>query len=218
MRYLRIQLPDPSKAEPTEMGYFFVVPRKISLNVLSVHLGIFYLHVSNYPHFCRFWRYQRKKVFVHLSEGYVALMATIIIGAVLLVMTVGVTTFGSNARFTILGIEAKEQSSALAHGCADQVLAELIANPSYGGAVTIMTSTLGSCYVFPIAKNTPTEGMVILRVQGRVRDSFTNLELVFDMKDVQLASTPLSPSSVQPAAPSNFDIELISWKEIPSLP
>lgn len=150
-------------------------------------------------------------------QGYIALMATIVIGAVLLVLTVSITTFGSRARFTLLGIEAKEQSETLAKGCAQRVLGEFIANPAYQGDATTSVA-MGTCYVFPIAVHVPSVGFVTLSVQGKVRDSVTNLELQFDMHDIRIDEVATSPLNTPLSPLPSFDSELISWKEIPSLP
>ena len=151
------------------------------------------------------------------TKGYIALMATIVIGAVLLVMTVSMTKAGWYARFNILGIEAKEQSASLAEGCGNQALALLIADSSYQGNATT-TVEVGTCYIFPITLNSPLLGIVTLRVQGRVRDAYTNLEMQIDMKDIKIDSVPLPEPIVIPPAPLNFTVRLHSWKEVPKLP
>jgi hypothetical protein len=150
-------------------------------------------------------------------EGYIALMATIIIGAVLLVMSVGISKAGWYARFTILGTEAKEQSAALADGCANQALALLITDSTYVGDATT-TLSIGSCYVFPIEVNAPLPGVITLRVQGIVRDSYTNLEMEIALNDVRLDSVPMPEPVVMPLLPRNFNVHLNSRKELPSLP
>ncbi len=152
-----------------------------------------------------------------VSDGYIALMATIVIGAVLLVLTVSITTFGSRARFTLLGVEAKEQSETLAKGCGQRALGELIANPEFQGGATT-SSAVGTCYVFPVALHTPTAGFVTLRVQGKVRDSVTNLELQFDMHDIRIDEIATPPLNTPLSPLPSFESELISWKELPSLP
>ena len=84
-----------------------------------------------------------------LTGGYIALMATIIISAILLVLCVEGSLAGFHARFSILGTEAKEQAAALAEGCADQALSAVVTDPTYTGHTTT-TISVGTCYVFPI--------------------------------------------------------------------
>ena len=74
------------------------------------------------------------------SGGYIALMATIIISAILLVLSVEASLAGFHARFNILGTEAKEQAASLAQGCADQALSAIVTDPSYTGNATTTTS------------------------------------------------------------------------------
>jgi hypothetical protein len=147
-------------------------------------------------------------------RGYVALMATIIISAVLLILSVGGSEVGARARFDILGTEAKEQSLALGEACKDQTLATLLSDPSYMGNATT-TSPVGTCYIFPILLNTPTTGVVTLKIQSRVRNSFSNLEYEIALNNIHLDTTPLPPGAVSPPNPS---VHLNSWKELPTLP
>ncbi|MBI3572380.1 hypothetical protein HY091_02510 [Candidatus Kaiserbacteria bacterium] len=62
--------------------------------------------------------------------GYIALMATIVIGLVLLVMTAEEGFAGMHARFNVLGTERKEQATTLAEGCLNQGMAKLLVDPS----------------------------------------------------------------------------------------
>ncbi len=148
------------------------------------------------------------------KNGYVALMATIIISAVLLVLSVEGSEVGARARFDILGTEAKEQSIALAEGCKNQALATLVSDPSYNGDATT-TAVIGTCYIFPILFNTPTTGDITLKVQSRVRNSFSNLEFVIATNNIHLGTTPLPTSAITPPNPS---VHVNSWRELPTLP
>ena len=133
-----------------------------------------------------------------VQGGYVALMATIIISVILLVMTVEEGALGWNARFNILGTEAKEQAYALAEGCVDQALAAIVTDPSYQGNATI-TSTGGTCRVFPMQFDTPAAGFLTVKTQGEVRNAFVTLKIVVDTNDMYFG-TPVP----------------ISWREIPN--
>lgn len=128
----------------------------------------------------------------HSHGGYIALMATVIISLLLLVMVAREGFAGWYARFTILGIEAKEQASALAEGCADQALVSLITDPTFVGGATSTTEG-GVCHIFPIGFDQPAEGLVTIRTQAEVRGSYANLELTMDMNSVHVGAVPSNP-------------------------
>ncbi len=134
-----------------------------------------------------------KKLFPTKQDGYIALMATIVISLILLVMTVEESQSGWSARFNILGTEAKEQASALAEGCADQALAKIIIDPTYAGNTSITTSG-GTCHIFPIVFDTPSAGFVTIKTQAEVRNSFANLNTATNLNDIHVGSTPSAPS------------------------
>jgi|GEM_PF-1265713 len=134
-----------------------------------------------------------RRHYVADSGGYVALMATIVISALLLVLSVEGSVMGWYARFNVLGTEAKEQAATLAQGCADQALSAVVTDPSYTGDATTSTA-VGSCYVFPVAYNSPTTGVVTVRTQARVRGSFVNQEMQLAMNQIHI-DTVTSTSS-----------------------
>jgi hypothetical protein len=151
------------------------------------------------------------------QSGYVALISTIIIGAVLLVMTIEAGQAGWYTRFIVLGAEAKMQSRTLARSCAEQALAKTMTDPTWiGGATT--TSSTGSCYIFPLQKNHPTNEALTIRVQAVVRGSYTNMIFVYDMHDIHQSATPKElPLPVRVTEP-NLIPELISITEVAVLP
>ena len=121
------------------------------------------------------------------SGGYVALMATLVISVFLLVMAVEEGSSGWYSRFNILGTEAKEQASALAEGCADQALAAVITDPGYSGDAT--TTTIGgTCHVYPVEFNTPAVGLVTIKTQADVRDSYANLAIEMNLNQIHLGT------------------------------
>lgn len=148
------------------------------------------------------------------TQGYIALIATIIISAVLLVLSVEEGEAGARARFDILGTEAKEQSLALAEGCKDQALALFLSDPTYIGNAT-NTSSIGICHIFPIVLNSPTPGLITLRVQARVRNSFSNVEFIIALDNINLSYIPQPSKVVVSPAPI---IHTDSRKELLVLP
>jgi hypothetical protein len=128
------------------------------------------------------------------QRGYIALMATIVISLILLVMVVEEGSSGWFARFNILGTEAKEQASSLAEGCAEQALATLLTDPNYTGDVTMITSG-GTCHVLPVLFNSPVAGLVTIKTQAIVRDSYANLDMAMNMNDIHLNAIPSAPTT-----------------------
>lgn len=149
----------------------------------------------------------KKKTIVR-EKGFVALMATIIISLVLLTMAVEEGAIGFHSRFTILGTEAKEQSSALAEGCVQEALAALAANPNYEGNSTT-TFPFGTCYLFPVTANTPSAGLAAIKTQAQVRGSYTNLLVIVNLHDIHVGA----PISSPPPSP-NLLITTDSWNEV----
>ncbi len=145
--------------------------------------------------------------------GYVALLATIIIGAVLLVATVDLGMLGAAARFSILGTEAKEEATFLAVGCIEVAVGKLLVDTSYRGWATT-TSAKGTCYVFPFEVDVPATGLVTFKVQAIVRQAVTNLVVVKDFNDIHLASVPESAVSISGVT----KVETVSSVEVATLP
>jgi len=146
--------------------------------------------------------------------GFVALMATIIIGAILLVATVDLGILGAAARFSILGNENKAQSNALAQSCIQQASAQLLIDGSYRGGLTT-TVPFGYCYVFPFVVDVPTAGSVTLRVQAVVNQAVTNLVVVKNYNAIHISPLPQSAPIISPLPAS---IETGSIIEVPTLP
>lgn len=132
------------------------------------------------------------------QNGYIALMATIIISLILLVMTVEQASTGWYVRFNILGTEAKEQSNSLAESCIEQAMAKLLTDPTFAGNSTT-TFPNGTCYTLPIELNSPTNGLLTIRTQAVVRNSYTNLKVTASMDNVTFENTGLiSPTQNNP--------------------
>ncbi len=135
-----------------------------------------------------------KQINKKLTGGYIALMATIIISLVLLTITIQEGSSGWYARFNILGTESKEQANALAEGCAEQAQATLLTDPSFMGNLTI-PSTHGVCNILPIEIDSPTPGLVTIKTQGVVNNSYANLNMIMEMNDLHLNAIPSAPST-----------------------
>lgn len=155
------------------------------------------------------------KIINKKTDGYIALMTTITIGAILLTITIGMNEIGWTTRFLILGTENKAESLAIAHSCSNLAIARIMTDPTYLGNST-STFASGTCYIFPLILNTPTPNTLTIRVQGIVRQSTTNFEQQYDMADVYLSDVAL-PASLSSEI-NNFSVTPLTWQEYPTMP
>jgi hypothetical protein len=158
------------------------------------------------------------KNYTNTESGYVAFLSTIIIGAILLVMTIEAGQSGFYTRFMVLGNEAKEQSRVLAIGCSAQAIGIVMANIGWAGNATTTESAASSCYILPLQKNYPLHDQMTIRIQSVVRGSVTNLVLVYDMKEILQTDTPLPPPGSPQVAPPLVIPQLLSWREVSVMP
>lgn len=155
------------------------------------------------------------KIINEKTNGYIALMSTITIGAILLTITIGMSEIGWTTRFLILGTENKAQSLTLAHSCADLAVAKIMTDPAYlGNSTTTLAS--GTCYIFPLILNTPTPNTLTIRVRGVVKQTTTSIEKQYDMSDVYLSEIAL-PSNL-PIEINNFSVTPLTWREYSTMP
>ncbi len=154
---------------------------------------------------------------INYNGGYIALLSTIIISAVLLSMTVGAGQSGWYTRFMVLGAEAKLQSHIVASGCVSEALARLIIDLDWSGDVT-STYGAGTCYVYPIQNNFPQNQIVTIRVRGEVRGAFTNIVSEYEMKDINLSSNPKAIPVTPPLTSSNILPTVKSFLEVGAMP
>lgn len=149
--------------------------------------------------------------------GYIALLSTVIISAVLLSMTVGAGQSGWYTRFVVLGAEAKLQSKIVASGCIEEALAKLMIDLDWSGDAT-STYGVGTCYVYPVQINYPQNQIVTIRVRGEVQGAFTNIISEFEMKDISLTSIPKAITATPPLTPSNILPTAKSFLEVGVMP
>ena len=150
-------------------------------------------------------------VSVSLESGYVALLSTIIIGAVLLLATVELAASGWSTRFAVLHNEAKAQSVRLAQSCNAAALAQLLIQPLYLGDAT-STGGGGICHVYLLQKNYPTAGMLTIKTRAEVNSSVTEITQQYNLYAIHQGDTPAASVS------DIFDIdsihtEIVTWSE-----
>ncbi len=88
---------------------------------------------------------------IRSGEGFIALITAIILGVVLMVVAISLSTTGYFTRGQVVDAEYKERSRSLAEACVHVALLRLAANPSDPGLVTV---TIGSdsCAIGAISK------------------------------------------------------------------
>jgi len=126
------------------------------------------------------------------QEGYIALMSAIIISAVLVGISVSISTTGFFVRFNVLDAEYKLRSAALAESCVNVALLRLAQNPGLPAAGSVAVGN-EYCNIVSVRKNGSQQ--IIIQTKGVVREAVSNLQVVISS--------------------SNFS--LISWEEIPVL-
>jgi Tfp pilus assembly protein PilV len=124
-------------------------------------------------------------------NGFVALMAAIIISAMLLMVVTLLSYSGFNSRFNALDFEYKERGSAIAEACADEALLRIARDADYAGK---STSTIGGNQCF-IGALTTLSGQTQFTVRAIYQETYTNLKIT-------VATGTLS---------------VISWEEISAL-
>ncbi len=107
-----------------------------------------------------------------MKRGYIALITTIIIGLTLMTIVSERSLVDWQARFNVLGAEAKAASHALASGCVDQVLMGLTIGRDY---TNTSTSTFSNdlCVTYPVDQTNP--NLIKIKVQAQVNEAYTNL-------------------------------------------
>ena len=148
------------------------------------------------------------------ERGFIALMATIIIGAMMLLVTVALVQSGYAVRSQVSGMEYKALSMSVAEGCVATILMDRLEARKYSGGVSLSDGS-GTCYIAALEYDNPSQRFTI-RVQGVVAQSYTNLEYVYDLQDVHQGTIPLDPGTA--SDPTKLVPILMSRKELPAMP
>lgn len=118
------------------------------------------------------------------KRGFVALMSSIIISAILLMVVVLQSFTGFNSRYNILYGEYKERGNAIAEACVSATLLLLANNSAYVGNAT--TSISGSeCYVGPIVLIGSNK---VFMTRAIYKDTHTNLKISVNSSDLSIVS------------------------------
>ena len=123
------------------------------------------------------------------ERGFIALISTIIISAVLLLVIASAGLISIYSRYNIFDSELKQRSDAAADACADEGLYQLAQDPSYTGG-TLSLNSLDQCRI------------------GKVSSPGGNFQF-----EVQATSSNTAVTNLQIVANSG-DLSIISWQEI----
>ncbi len=148
------------------------------------------------------------------QSGFIALLSTIVIGAVLLVMTIEAGKSGFYTSILVLGNEAKELSKILALECGHRTVTSIISKTTFANN-SIFINEIGSCEIYEIKKEYPNSEYVTINIKSKVRNSITNLELVYKIGNLYLGEDTQSYSLTREFL---SEPELYSIKEIPVMP
>ena len=130
------------------------------------------------------------------QRGYIALISAIMISAVLIIISISISTTSFFSRFNVADAEYKKRSKALAEACIDQGLLKYAQDPSYTGNNEVVNVGSDTCKVVSVASS---GSNVIVQAKGEfpntANKAVTNIQVTVDS--------------------SSF--ALVSWEEIPNL-
>src|SRR3989344_8753765 len=138
------------------------------------------------------------------ESGFIALISSIIIAAILMAMTFALGFSSFFGRLNIVDSEFKEKSIALAEGCADIAITRLQSDPDYtpasppGDAVPIGSDACNIWSISPVSGWPKTIQIQAAYPPTLAKKSYTNLEVVVSL--------------------SSGRVTVDSWKEITNLP
>lgn len=113
------------------------------------------------------------------KQGFVALITSVVISAVLLLIATNLSLTGFYARSNLLDFELKEISFHLAEACVDTAILKIINNSAYSPADEIVTIEGNDCVIESVASN-------IIKTKADYRNYITNLEVEINPSDMSI--------------------------------
>lgn len=110
----------------------------------------------------------------YLKSGYVALMAVLIIGAVVLNISLSSVIISITNNMNGLSYQNLVQATALSHACGEKTLMDLKENLDYQGNETVNLGN-GTCEILPV-ENLGEQARII-KVTGRVNNSIRKTKI-----------------------------------------
>lgn len=148
------------------------------------------------------------------QRGFIALMATIIIGTIMLLLTATLARSGYNVRAQVMGMEQKMLSRSVADGCAVMALGSRLVDLRYDGDTSTRTAS-SSCYISPLVHDTEMNHLTF-QVEGIVQQAHTVMEYQYDVSEIYSEPVPLGPESV--VRPVSSGPRLVYRRELTAMP
>lgn len=126
----------------------------------------------------------------HKEQGYVALVAAVILTLVILTLSVTASISGYFNRFNIVASYAKERSSSVARSCIETARLKVIQSSSYGGNENVSVGA-HQCMIYPIETN---GSQKTVKAKAIVERSVTNLRVVIVASDASVFSWEEMPA------------------------
>lgn len=121
----------------------------------------------------------------NIQKGFIALISSIVMSAILLLITTTLSLSSFFTRFTILESEYKERSSALAEACVDSALVKIALDNTYSPSNEIVRVGNNTCLI----KRVTTLGtQKTIVTQGNYQESYTNLSVTIQTNNLQIVS------------------------------
>jgi hypothetical protein len=148
------------------------------------------------------------------DRGFIALMATITIGAMMLLLTAALARSGYGVRMQVVGMEQKTMSRSVAERCVAIALMNRLKDREYGAGISLSNDE-GTCDIAPLVYDESSR-LLTIRAQGKVAHSYTTLEYVYDLQDIYQGTVPLDPGVIGDP-PRLFPLQ-VSRQELSAMP
>lgn len=113
------------------------------------------------------------------NRGFVALITSVIISAVLLIVATNLSLTGFYARSNLLDFELKEMSYHLAEACIDTAILKIINNPNYNPTNESVDIDGNECVIESVIENT-------IKTKADYRNYITNIEVEINPSDMSI--------------------------------
>ncbi len=119
-----------------------------------------------------------------MNKGFVALISSIIISAILLIILTTLSLGEFYTRYNILDSELKERSRDIADACVDETLLAIANNSAYTGNET-KTVNENTCFIDTVVTNGSEKSF---RIRAIYQNYFTSLKIIIDSSTLNVLS------------------------------
>jgi len=125
-------------------------------------------------------------MYANTQNGFVALISTIIVAAVLLILAVSVASSGFQGRFSVFDAEIKEVSRGAAEGCVETALLRYVQADGDDYLDTSITTfpetgiSIGVAECDIVLAERKNGSTILVRTRADFHGAVTNLEVEFD--------------------------------------